>query len=292
MVMAPRFPVILLSGGACYGALAFGYLRSRRAASQLWTIKGQFSEAIEQVVGTASQLASASQALSQSVATQSASLAGATGTSELMASITRQSAESGRAAVTLASEAEQLASQSAAGLATLAGTLQASNAAAGKIGNITKVVDQIAFQTNILALNAAVEAARAGEAGAGFAVVADEVRSLARRCATASQEISDLAQESIAKARAGESEMEQVSGAMHALIKQTGRVKELVDELAVNSEELAHGSESVLEEMKQVEELTRNAVTSSQQTTATGQGLSERGEGIRELVASLGRISV
>jgi len=292
IVMAPRFPIILLSAGACYGALAFGYVRAYRSASQLRTIKHEFSETVEHVAGVALQLAAVSQSLSQRVATQSASLSTATGTSELMASITRQSAETGRNAVDLVSEAEQLANQSAAGLASLAVTVRDSNTAAGKIGSITKVVDQIAFQTNILALNAAVEAARAGQAGAGFAVVADEVRSLAQRCATASQEISDLAQESIAKARAGESEMEQVSGAMHALIGHTGKVKELVDEIAVNSDELAHGSDSVLQEMKQVEEDSHSTEAISVQTATTGQELSERGETMRTWVARLSRISV
>ena len=112
-----------------------------------------------------------------------------------------------------------------------------------------------------------------------------------QRCATASQEISDLAQESIAKARAGESEMAQVSGAMHALIDHTGKVKEMVDEIASNSDELAHGSESIVEEMKQVEELTRGTAASSAQTATTGEELSGRGQAMRMLVARLSQIS-
>jgi methyl-accepting chemotaxis protein len=292
ILVNPRFPVILGSAIACYGALALGYLWTRRSASQLRTMRFEFSETVEQVASAASQLAAASQSLAHGVTTQAASLSSASGTSELMASITRQTAETGRTAANLVGEAQQLANQSAEGLESLALTLRENNKAAGKIGSITKVVDEIAFQTNILALNAAVEAARAGQAGAGFAVVADEVRNLAQRCAKASQEIAELAQESITKARAGESAMEQVSGAMRSLITHTAQVKEFVDEMAINSDELATGTESVLEEMRQVEELTRGTAANSQETAATSQQLSAQAEAMRRLTSCLGGISI
>ncbi|MCX6629945.1 MAG: methyl-accepting chemotaxis protein [Candidatus Solibacter sp.] len=291
-LLYPRVPVVVLSSSACYGALALGYLWARRAASQVSTITADLSEAVEQVASAALQLASASQSLAQGASTQSSSLSDATGTAELMASITRQSAETGQTAVTLAGEAQQLANQSAQGLESLARTIRESNTAAGKIGGVTKVVNEIAFQTNILALNAAVEAARAGQAGAGFAVVADEVRNLAQRCAKASQEIADLAQESIARAGAGESGMEQVSGAMNALIGHTGRVKELGDEIATTSEELVRGNEGVLQEMRQVDELTRSTAASCEETAATSEQLSAQAEAMRHLVARLSQTSV
>ena len=230
--------------------------------------------------------------MEQGVSTQSTALASAGGTSELMATIIRQSAGTGRTAANQVGEAQQLANQSATGLESLARTLRASNNAASKIGSITKVVDEIAFQTNILALNAAVEAARAGQSGAGFAVVADEVRSLAQRCAKASQEIAGLAQESISKAQAGESGMEQVSGAMRSLIGHTGQVKDLVDEIATNSDELVLGTESVLQEMKQVEELTHGTAASSGETATTSQQLSAQAEAMQELACCLEGISV
>jgi len=113
------------------------------------------------------------------------------------------------------------------------------SSSSGKIAKIIRVIDEIAFQTNILALNAAVEAARAGEAGMGFAVVADEVRNLAQRCAQAAKDTAGLIEESISKSNEGKLKTDLVASEIHSIIEQSSKVKTLVDNVNAGSVEQA-----------------------------------------------------
>ena len=118
------------------------------------------------------------------------------------------------------------------------------NTASDKISRIIKVIDEIAFQTNILALNAAVEAARAGEAGLGFAVVADEIRRLAQRSAQAAKDTAAMIEESIGKSSEGSAKLNQVAEAILAITESATKVKTLSDEVNLGSQETAHPASS------------------------------------------------
>jgi methyl-accepting chemotaxis protein/methyl-accepting chemotaxis protein-1 (serine sensor receptor) len=116
----------------------------------------------------------------------------------------QKNTENTRAAAELVGNLQQKFADTNRALDGTVTAMQELNTASEKISKIIKVIDEIAFQTNILALNAAVEAARAGEAGMGFAVVADEVRNLAQRSAQAAKDTASLIEESIAKSRDGD----------------------------------------------------------------------------------------
>src|SRR5207344_3611002 len=125
----------------------------------------------------------------------------------------------------------QRVAEANATLADMMTSMQEIGASSGKISKIIKVIDEIAFQTNILALNAAVEAARAGEAGMGFAVVANEVRNLAQRSAQAARDTALLIEEMVAKADDGRAKVDQMAGAIRVITDDATKVKTLVDEV-------------------------------------------------------------
>ena len=156
-----------------------------------------------------------------------------------------------------------------------------------KIVRIIKVIDGIAFQTNILALNAAVEAARAGEAGLGFAVVADEVRNLAHRSANAAKETAALIDESVVTSKMGLTKLDRVAGAVSGITARAARINKQVDEVRAASQEQAKGVEQVSMAILKIEQVTQRTAAVAQESAAAGEEMSVQAESMRSAVRSL-----
>src|ERR1035438_1990410 len=157
----------------------------------------------------------------------------------------RQNSENSTAAASLATQSQERIAETNRTLEQMVEAMGEIHTSSGKISKIIKVIDEIAFQTNILALNAAVEAARAGEAGMGFAVVADEVRNLAQRSAQAAKDTAGLIEESISKSSEGRAKLEQLSVAIRAITEKAAQVKTLINEVRVGSQEQSRGIEQI-----------------------------------------------
>jgi methyl-accepting chemotaxis protein/methyl-accepting chemotaxis protein-1 (serine sensor receptor) len=258
-----------------------------QANSMLQSMAARMSESAERVANAATQVSGASRSLSQGAAQQAASLEETSASSEEIVSITRKNADHTLAVAGLMQESEHGSIEVHQTLDRMVEKMKEIDASSNKIARIIQVIDEIAFQTNILALNAAVEAARAGEAGLGFAVVADEVRNLAQRCAQAARDTAGLIEESIATSRDGNARLDRVAGAIRSTTERAARVKSLVDEVSLGSQEQARGMEQISTAILQMEKVTQSSAAGAEQTAAAGARLEDHARDLRELVLEM-----
>jgi methyl-accepting chemotaxis protein/methyl-accepting chemotaxis protein-1 (serine sensor receptor) len=177
----------------------------RSLSQQLRESTLELAASADQITAAASQVAQSSQSLAQGASEQAATIEETSAASAEINSMAQRATDSARSTAEMVTRSQQGSEQTNASLDQMIVAMDGINSSSQKISKIIKVIDEIAFQTNILALNAAVEAARAGEAGMGFAVVADEVRSLAQRCAQAAKDTADLIEESVERSGEGRS---------------------------------------------------------------------------------------
>ncbi|MBB6147034.1 methyl-accepting chemotaxis protein/methyl-accepting chemotaxis protein-1 (serine sensor receptor) [Silvibacterium bohemicum] len=247
----------------------------------------ELRDGAEQVASAAAQVSSSSQSLAQGASEQAASLEETSASSEEINSMARKNTDNSRATAELLTQSQTKVTLANQHLADMVISMKEITESSGKISKIIKVIDEIAFQTNILALNAAVEAARAGEAGMGFAVVADEVRSLAQRSAQAAKDTATLIEDSIAKSNEGKNKVDLVASAIRAVTADASRVKEMVDEVSLGSEEQSRGIEEIGKAMAQMEQITQTTAANAEESAAAAQELNAQSETLKDVVARL-----
>jgi methyl-accepting chemotaxis protein/methyl-accepting chemotaxis protein-1 (serine sensor receptor) len=225
------------------------------------------------VASAATQISSSSQSLAQGSSEQAASIEETFASSEEINSMARRNNENSRAASDLVSGSQLKSVQTNQSLGQMVVAMGEIKTQSGKISKIIKVLDEIAFQTNILALNAAVEAARAGVAGMGFAVVADEVRNLVQRCAQAARDTSGLIEESIAKSNDGEIKVDQVAVAIRAITAESASLKALVEQVSQGRQEQSRGIEQVAKAITQMELVTQQTAANAEESAAAAEEL-------------------
>lgn len=244
----------------------------------------QINEASEQVASGADQVASGAQALSQGATEQASSI------EELSAAIyeiTEQIKQNAKNAK-LANESAELA-----GKEIFSSNIQMKNMVeamdkialkSSEISKIIKVIEDIAFQTNILALNAAVEAARAGTAGKGFAVVADEVRNLASKSAQAAKNTTGLIEETIVAVQNGAKIANDTAEYLDKSSKVTSEAVVLIDKITMASEQQVQSAIGVNISVEQIAAVVQTNSATAEESAAASEELSGQAEMLKELI--------
>ncbi len=266
-------------------ALAFFVTRSITRA--LRRVVQDLGVAAHQVVGAASQISVSAQSLAQGASEQAASLEETSASSEQINAMAGQNAQNSKTAAEKMVEACSRIDEANRNLEQMVVSMNEINVSSDKISKIIRVIDEIAFQTNILALNAAVEAARAGEAGMGFGVVADEVRNLAQRCAQAARDTAGLIEDSIAKSNEGKTKLDQVATAVRSITESASKGKTLVDEVKLGSEEQARGIEQVSRAIMQMEKVTQSTAAGAEESASASEELNAQAKSLRDILARL-----
>ena len=276
--------------GAVVLGVFFAVLITRGITKTLTRIITGLNEGADQVNDAAGQVASASQQLAEGASEQASSLEETSSALEQMAAMTRTNAENAKEANSLSGQARDAAQSGDQTMDKLNNAMTAINESSGQISKIIKVIEEIAFQTNLLALNAAVEAARAGEHGKGFAVVADEVRNLAQRAAQAARETTSLIENSVGRAKEGADVAGEVAHSLGAIVADVTKVTDLINGIARASEEQAEGVEQVNMAVSQMDKVTQQNASGAEESASAAEELSAQAATVKGTVDELAQM--
>ena len=239
----------------------------------------------DQVDAGAKQVADSSTALSQGATEQASSVEELSASMEEITSQTTQNAENAQKTNTLAVNIQKDANSGNAQMTEMLRAMDDINVSSQSINKIIKVIEDIAFQTNILALNAAVEAARAGSAGKGFAVVAEEVRNLAGKSAQAAKETTELIETSIKKVDAGTNIAKETASALGKIVEGVSQAGELVGAIASASNEQAAALEQINQGIMQISQVVQSNAASAEESAAASEELSAQADSLKDYVS-------
>jgi methyl-accepting chemotaxis protein len=238
----------------------------------------------EQIAIGSKQVADGSEHVSQGAIAQAGSIEELSATINQIAGQTRENATNASEANQLAISVKELAEKGNRQMQGMRQAMAEIWKSSEGISKIIKVIDEIAFQTNILALNAAIEAARAGQYGKGFAVVAEEVRSLAGRSAAAAKETAKMIEDSIQKVEDGTKITEATAGALSKIVDGVTQSTNLVGNIAAASEEQAVGINQINQGIDQVSRVVQANNATAEESAATCRELSDQAGILKQMV--------
>lgn len=239
----------------------------------------------DQVDSSANLVADSSTALSQGATEQASSVEELSASLEQITTKTADNAKSAQTTDQLGKNIKDDAEASNIHMREMLSAMDEINTSSNNISKIIKVIEDIAFQTNILALNAAVEAARAGKYGSGFAVVAEEVRSLAAQSAKAAKETTDLIENSIKKVDTGTKIAKETANSLEKIVEGISKATEHINAIATSSNEQAAGLEQINQGIMQVSQVVQNNAAAAEECAAASEELSSQADNLKNCLS-------
>lgn len=249
----------------------------------------QIRESSASVKIAANEIAAGNQDLSTRTEQAASSLRETASAVEQISASVSNSTDAAAQANQQATAASQAAGRGGEVVAQAISTMQQIEDASQRIGQITSVIDGIAFQTNILALNAAVEAARAGEQGRGFAVVAGEVRSLAQRSAQAAKEIKSLIEDTTQCVESGAHFVRLAGNSMEEVAGGITNVSGIMREITIATSEQMLGIQEINQAVTRLDQMVQQNAELVVESAAAADALQMQAGELAE-TASLFRI--
>jgi len=265
----------------------FQVLNRRLIVKPLHAISQELLDGAQRVRSASGQLEEASQSIAAGAVEQAATVEETSASTVEINSMTQANADHAKSAAALMEEAAGGVNQANLKLEEMVTSMREITESSDAIGKIIKVIDELAFQTNVLALNAAVEAARAGEAGLGFAVVADEVRNLAQKSAQAAKDTASLIEDSRSRSQQGSGRLQEVGEAIAHVTELSGSVKQLMQQVSGGNEEQARGIEQISAAVQQMEQVVQVAAQKAQENEISTADLRQQSETLEGIVTRL-----
>ncbi len=313
-------------------AIVTGFVFSSSLTKTLSLLSERLKGGAESVAGESQKIAASSSQLSASTTEQAAALQETVSSVDEVSAMINKNADNAKQSQEVAGLSENSASKGRDAVTGLIGSIDEiskSNAeimsqiedsnrqmseivkVIAEIGNKTKVINDIVFQTKLLSFNASVEAARAGEHGKGFAVVAEEVGNLAQMSGNAAKEISQMLEESSHRVEGivsetknkidrlvvvgrekladGTSRARSCGDILEEIVGNVSQVGQLMTEIATASREQSQGVQEITRAMAQLDQVTQQNAVASQDSANASEQLSNQAEELRAIIDELNR---
>jgi len=245
---------------------------------------GNINQSANQVSDGSAQVSDSSQTLAQGATEQASSVEELVATIGTISDTVTVNAESAESARKLAYSFGETIKESNTKMDNMIDSMAEISETSGEISKIIKLIDDIAFQTNILSLNAAVEAARAGTAGKGFAVVADEVRNLATKSAEAAKNTSALIKNSIKAVDNGTKIADDTAKILNSVVEKTEQLIETMNSIAKSSESQSDAILQVKDGVEQISNVVQANSASAEQSASISEELNAQATILKNLV--------